>query len=274
MLPDAIAYAESDIVFLAKHPTLRQLAQEIGGGLSQAIKPDRRILVYCGVHKPFGQAWYAAGTRIGIQTEQLVDQTGDPLWGAHKKELGKRVSFALCHCDHWLDMSCSNRLYYETLRVPDAVLSKITYGPHIFPHTPPAFDAVKNPDLVFFGNLNPRRKAMIERVNATVRVVPEGTYQEALTAEISKARAVLNVHFADGVYSEAPRILTAVSHGKPIVSETLAEPFKAGKHYITLDSAIEAVDLSAYYERLSAFLSQNYSFSGYLLKLLEHPGVN
>ena len=77
-------------------------------------------------------------------------------------------------------------------------------------------------DLLFFGSINVRRKAFIERVMATganVQVVDKPLYGPERDALVCNARAVLNCHFYESARFEQARAFHSMSLGTPVISE-------------------------------------------------------
>jgi SAM-dependent methyltransferase len=77
-------------------------------------------------------------------------------------------------------------------------------------------------DLLFFGSLNPRRKAWIDRIQAlgrTVTTFDGPVYGEERDAWIRQAKAVLNVHFYESGRFEQARVSHCLSLGTPVISE-------------------------------------------------------
>jgi hypothetical protein len=131
--------------------------------------------------------------------------------------------------------------------------------------------------MLFVGDLNERRQellARLERNGLAIARVPPNTFRRPLRTALSRASSVLNLHFAPGRYTEAPRILKAVLAGKPVISEDLADPFVRGQHYLPLDqaTAAEAV-LKACYDRMVSLLSAQYSLLGFLRKIAREKGL-
>ncbi|QGT79107.1 hypothetical protein GM160_09535 [Guyparkeria halophila] len=252
------------ITFLARHVMLDHLAWEVIRGL-----PDRfatrheQVSIYCGIHKGFGASWLRRGYKIALQTEQMFDENGKPLWGQSRKR-ARRVSFAAWAADLVLDLSAANRRFYEE-HCPQALAEgKIRFGPHIFPSHPLPFDSGGDEAAAFFGSIGDgRRVKVLEGLDFPVRILTSGTFFEDLYQQVRDCSAVLNIHFEQGVYTEAPRLLTSLYCGKPLVSERLGAPFLPDEHYIPID-AHDIVDHRAVFERLSRFVSDNLSFARFL----------
>lgn len=77
-------------------------------------------------------------------------------------------------------------------------------------------------DLLFVGSLNPRRRALIARIEAQgvqVSMFDSPLYGEERDQFIGKAKAVLNMHFYDTSRFEQVRVSHCLSLGTPVVSE-------------------------------------------------------
>jgi SAM-dependent methyltransferase len=77
-------------------------------------------------------------------------------------------------------------------------------------------------DLLFFGSMNPRRRAFIERVEAcgvTVSLFDQAIYGSERDAFIRQAKAVLNCHFYESSRFEQVRVAHCLSLGTPVISE-------------------------------------------------------
>jgi len=230
--PLAAEVAQGDVVLCAHHPILRDLAATLAGA-GFNLPRGRAIEVLVGAHD-FARGRAPGRLRIALQTEQLADARGSPLWAAR---LGRELGGMLGRCDAVIDLSPFNAPAYD--RLPAADRARVVFGPFIFPDHAPAFDPGTGPELVFFGAINPRRAAALERIAARrpVRVLPPGTFGAALMAALAPAAGVLNLHYAEGTYTEAPRLLTALLAGKPVYSEPLAPPLEVGRHYLAPDAA-------------------------------------
>jgi hypothetical protein len=86
-------------------------------------------------------------------------------------------------------------------------------------------------DLLFFGSTNPRRRAFIERVEATglrVSMFDQPLYGPERDLFVRQAKAVLNCHFYETSRFERVRAFHCLSLGTPVIAErgasTRAEP--------------------------------------------------
>lgn len=251
-------------VFVSPHPILHELSVDICTGLQGEIFPKNMLVfVFCGGHKKFiGSSWLP-GKKLVLQTEQLLDDDGKILWGAKKPGVIRNIRENIFSCDIFLDINENNRNFYGTLKLPYTEESKIFFGPHIFPKRPVLLAEAENNYLCFFGNVNGRRNAILktyyQKTGREIRVVPEKTYGRDLKKIIKKSSGILNIHYEESTYTEAPRLLAAYLLGKPIVSEKLGSPFEKNVHYIGLcDSA--GGDFGYAFQNFSELVSSKLSF--------------
>lgn len=87
-------------------------------------------------------------------------------------------------------------------------------------------------DILFFGTLNPRREAVIERLRAAGLVVETvaGAYAWELTPALQRARILLHVHFYETRLFPVARMLQPVAAAMPVVCETSVCPQLADWH--------------------------------------------
>jgi SAM-dependent methyltransferase len=77
-------------------------------------------------------------------------------------------------------------------------------------------------DLLFIGSINPRRQALIDRIQSlghTVSTFDGPIYGDDRDAFIRQAKAVLNVHFYESSRFEQARVSHCLSLGTPVISE-------------------------------------------------------
>lgn len=255
-----------NIILLARHPILAQLAADMARGLTDGYQPSRRFIIYCGTQDRFGWHVLRRGVRIGLQTEQFLDQQGNALWGRNRKIWRRTLSY-LKRLDFLLDINETNRPSYETLSAAER--GKLISGPYIFPQVAPAMSGHDRDRCVFFGAMtSEHRKRIVPSLAAAGRcdLVEDGVFASSLFEIVSRYRAVLNVHFTDGVYTEYPRLLSALMLGKPIVSEPLSSALTAGTHYVPRD-AINSADYDAVYAAFATHMCGTYSFQRLLERL-------
>lgn len=77
-------------------------------------------------------------------------------------------------------------------------------------------------DLLFFGSMNPRRQAFIDRIEAagvSVALFDHPLYGAERDAYIAQSKAVLNCSFYDSARFEQARVFHCLSLGTPVISE-------------------------------------------------------
>lgn len=206
--------------------------------------------------------------RIGVQTEQLYDQLGDQMW--------RQITFQslikkFLYYDRIIDINPTNWRAYQNL--PKFLKQRVIVGPYIFPSEPCEYKISQDGYVVFFGSLNERRQRIISELQRLlpVKVVPKNTYGVELDEHIGNATAILNIHYADGVYSEYPRILKAVLSGKVLISDELDSNLKANMHYIYISNNLRRCDITiektrTIFTNMSSYLSSKYSFREGLIR--------
>lgn len=259
------------LYFHSRHEILDQMAMEMLCGLPSEFRLKKRTHIYCGIHQSFPFSFLNFGYKIGIQTEQFFDESGNELFGLENKKGIENIKSAIDKYDCILDLSFSNSLFYDRLAENGLDVSKIKYGPHIFFENPPQYISCNESSgkFLFFGSLEaPRRKKALQALGEKCVVLEAGVHYNALYDEIKKSSGVLNLHYQDAIYTEVPRMLTALTCGKTLVSEQLASPFVAGTHYHHMGGFQKDQDYSVYTTAVD-YLSKNYSF----LKFLRQEGL-
>lgn len=257
----------SKVRFLSRHKALSQVAGDIAAGLPSEMNFSKNFTVFVGIHKGIGLVLPSHRINLGIQTEQFFDENGKQLWGIKKKTV-RKIRWALRCCDYVLDLSEANKDFYEQEGLLKKYPDKFLFGPRIFPDAEIEFSDFSNSRSVFYGTSGDRRKQLIAGLPLdSIEILDEGTFGVALAQRIQASRAVLNIHFADGVYTEVPRVLSAYLSGKVLVSEKLAPPFQGGVHYLKLDNLDKLGSEKAVYDRLSVFVTQHLSFYQLLKEL-------
>lgn len=117
---------------------------------------------------------------------------------------------------------------YDAANVPayaqdagDVPLVPMWHAPYLAPNDPVPLEE-RPIDLLFFGSMNPRRRAFIERVESlgrTVAVFDTALYGEERDQYIRQAKAVLNCHFYESARFEQARVAHCLSLGTPVISE-------------------------------------------------------
>lgn len=238
------------------HDILRDVAEDLARTIIRPL--SRPVDVYVGVHE-IDQPPKTDRFRIGIQTEQFFDANGKKMWYVPRQRFIRRyVTFF----DHLLELSHSNRSVYDPL--PPELRAKVRFGPHIFPEAPVEPDFRATPPL-FFGSINDRRNGVLRRLtlHRPVGVAPRWTFGANLEPMIAAHGAVLNLHYVDGLYSEYPRLLKAYLRGKPLMSEPLAAPLVAGRHYFDLKAVPTKAATTAVFRNLASFAAEH-SFQAFL----------
>lgn len=259
------AQQKHDVLLVSPVPLLDDFAADLAATITEPVGLDVELRI--GIHLPRRVAANAPKGRrsllIGVQTEHLLDTTGQPMRQAHYAD---KVLSHLARYDVILDLSEANRPIYADL--PDDLRARIHFGPHIYPSAMPLLSMHPGKPLLFFGTSSPRRAkkiAALREAGVAVEEVRKRTFGDALRTQMGAGSAVLNLHFDEGIYTEAPRILKAVLAGLPVVSEPLAAPFQADVHYLSLDSAASGAErLAESYDNLVRLLGTDYTLAGFL----------
>ncbi|HEX6017418.1 MAG TPA: methyltransferase domain-containing protein, partial [Burkholderiaceae bacterium] len=123
-------------------------------------------------------------------------------------------------------------------------------------------------ELLFIGSMNPRRRALIDRIEAQgvqVAMFDAALYGAERDHFIVQARAVLNLHFYESSRFEQVRVSHCLSLGTPVISERGAacQPHAAFEHGVqwfdasSLERAVAAFkDSAAFAERAQAGLAR------------------
>ncbi len=250
----------------SRHKILHQLGQGIVAGLSVKDTAEiGKIDILVGCHDAFYFFNRGAKLRVGIQTEQFFDKSGNELWGMLKKpKTIKRLLTNLSRVDVMLDINNSNRHWWDTQNLSPRDRAKLHYGPYIFPSEAREFKESLGGANLFFGDLGGRRKKVVQALVGTkVTVLPRGTYGKKLERELDQSATVVNIHFDEGVYTEAPRLLTSYLAGKPVISEILDEPFIEGIHYLGLEN-FKSDKLEEVYCAFSKLVTEKLSFASFI----------
>jgi hypothetical protein len=108
------------------------------------------------------------------------------------------------------------------LAADDVPLLALAHAPYLEGEAAPLPLAQRSIDLLFFGSMNPRRAALLSRIEAagtSVAVFDHPLYAAERDAWIRQARAVLNLHHYDSQRFEQVRVQHVLSLGTPVVSE-------------------------------------------------------
>jgi hypothetical protein len=119
-----------------------------------------------------------------------------------------------------VDYDADNRVAY-TASVEDVPVVPFMHAPYLAPaHSIPLED--RPIDLLFFGSLNERRRAWLERIQATgrkVTMLEAPLYGPERDQFIMQSKAVLNTHFYESSRFEQARVSHCLSLGTPVISE-------------------------------------------------------
>lgn len=221
--------------FFSGHKVLKELADQLSNGLGYK-EFSRPINVVVGSH--ISPRRLPHGLNIALQTEHYFDADGQRLW--RKESLFRRIKTLLKY-DVVLDLSIYNKKHYHVL--PKALRRKIHYGPNIFPENPINFAPIKLAPVIVFGASSPRREKTLSSLNPLlIKRLPIGIFGQHLQNQLALSRGVVNIHFAEGAYTEWPRLLSCYLAGKVVFSDPLGE-MTTGQHYFSLES-IEIQDIS------------------------------
>lgn len=246
------------LVFAARHRVLADVAVDLSRSLPE--NHGYEATIFLGLHMFFGLP-DVEGARLGIQTEQLLDAAGTPMWRAFDSGRRRRLTSAMSGV---LDFSLTNAPAYADMRPKRR--EKIMFGPYVFPSRPVPFRAAGE-GICFAGSQSGRRAEIIAQLkqHTPVDVASRGTFGAGLAERMQNSAGVLNIHFAEGVYSEVPRILKAYLAGKILYSEELADPFVAGRHYLPLsDLPVPSVPPAQVHENFQQDIASRYPFTTFL----------
>lgn len=250
-------HRNGQITFVARHPILSDIAQTLASyDLPEDVTGVAPVTVYVGAHS-FTRRVLPRGLKIGLQTEQYLDESGAALWGRATR--GRLLRHALQY-DMLADLSPANAPAYRVL--PPWLRRKLHIGPHIFPDALPPYQPGDGP-LAFFGARNPRRDAILADLEREHRVsiLPNGLFGAARGEALASAQAVLNLHFEDGIYAEYPRILVAALAGKALVSDPLGAGLVQGQHYLGPGDPLTPAGLRQAHANMVRDLTQKARFS-------------
>jgi hypothetical protein len=252
------------VTFHYAHRVLKDFALDLASGLAQPLSSP--VDVFVGIHL-IPHPPETGRLRIGIQTEQMLDQTGKQMWRAPMRV--ERLAFAQNY-DVVLDLSPDNRKSYRFL--PIGLRRKIRFGPHVFPDHDLEAHFVDAPPL-FVGWKNKRRQKILDRLRSERPVATLATkvFGADLARVLAGHGAVLNIHFQKGIYSEIPRFLKACLAGKPVLSEPMAQPLVEGLHYLPLDAVPTAETTEAVFAALRELAAQ-YRFRSFLNSMINREG--
>ena len=167
------------------------------------------------------------GAHLGFDADQTKRQT---CIFVNLEQLGKggaQVSpdyLKLLASSAVVDYDADNLASY-TKSPADVPLVNFLYAPYLaLAHPIPLED--RPIDLLFFGSMNPRRRAWLDRVESlgrSVSVFDSPVYGPERDIYIAQAKAVLNVHFYESSRFEQARVSHCLSLGTPVISERTAQ---------------------------------------------------
>lgn len=262
-------------IFLCPTRVLMQFAEDLIFSLPQDDRLNRgdEIKIYVGAHGKFGRYWLLGGRKLAIQTEHIFDQTGKRMWASDFPDLSVNIDQALMFSHGMIDLNPGNMCYYER-NFSKRKRRKIIFGPYVFPERKIPYcpsDDMSEPSHLFFGAMGgkeSRRSKILSDVGRSraVSIANPPLFGAALSEEIRKHSAILNIHYESGIYAEAPRLLTAYIHGKPIVSEPLGGEFVEAKHFLPLKKNITE-DYEATFNSFSDLVTSRYALRSALDKM-------
>jgi SAM-dependent methyltransferase len=123
-----------------------------------------------------------------------------------------------------IDYDAHNVAAYAT-DPSEVPIAPIWYAPYLQPQQP--LPLQERPiDLLFFGSMNPRRRALLDRIEALglqVAMFDGPMYGPERDAFIAQAKAVVNLHFYPSARFEQVRVSHCLSLGTPVISERSAD---------------------------------------------------
>lgn len=186
--------------------------------LGASVQVHKNRLVHGAVNLVFG-------AHLGFDTRLQRDHT---CLIVNLEQIGDRGAalrpeyLALLKQSLVIDYDDANRQAYAA-HAEDVPLIRFGHAPYLGAAACTAADLAARPiDLLFYGSMNPRRQALIQRIEATgrkVSVMPAGVYGPERDAIVRQAKAVLNLHFYDSARFEQVRAFQVLSLGTPLVCE-------------------------------------------------------
>ena len=253
----------STLTVLSDHPVLNQVAQDLLTGVDPAELPRRKIRVFIGLHRKYGLHYLRPGAKISLQTEHYFDADGRAMWRKMKRWRTFRAAL-FSHCI--LDLSAANAPHYDFL--PGFLRRRVHFGPHIFPSHQPGFTPGQVPGFLFYGEVNDRRQALLDALpEGTARLAPPQSFGADLQRLILAADGVLNLHYAEGRYSEMPRLLSACLAGKAVMSERLGPELEMGRDYLAPGPLPRAEEIRGIYEGFWKNFAALHSFTAFLRRV-------
>jgi SAM-dependent methyltransferase len=212
------------LVFLDTARYVRHQFRRLGAEVSLSknrLREDALNIVF-GAHLGFPPAWRRRHACVFFNLEQLGHGGADLSPDYLQLLRGSAVA----------DYDAGNVAAYCS-DPADVPIVPFLHAPYLKPEGSPALEE-RPIDLLFFGSMNPRRRAFIDRVEAgglQVAMFDHALYGAERDAYIRQAKAVLNCHFYESSRFEQVRAFHCLSLGTPVVSERSAathpsEPFE------------------------------------------------
>ena len=107
----------------------------------------------------------------------------------------------------------------------DVPIAPMWHAPYLEPQQPIPLEQ-RPIDLLFFGSMNPRRRALLDRIEALgleVATFDSPMYGPERDSFIAQAKAVVNLHFYPSARFEQVRVSHCLSLGTPVISERSAD---------------------------------------------------
>lgn len=231
------------------------------------VKLNKFTILVMGIHrtkKIFLK--FFPGFKVGIQTEHLYDERGLKL-NIYDTDPEPSILKNLESYDLILDLNANNKVFYKN---SIASLKKIIYGPYIFPYSTKPYSGNSKDAYLFVGSISNKKRLdkilNFKKKYPKTMILGEGSYGSYLDSKIKTCSAIINFNSSNKKHTPYPRILKALIHGKPFISEPLPMPLIKDKHYLNC-LKLNKKNLMYSYNLLSKFLVTNYSFDKFLDKL-------
>ena len=255
----------SNFTFIADHPILKTFALDLLYSLKN-YQLQRPITFYVGAHRTFSSYWTKNNLKVAIQTEQFCDSNGQRLWWSDNSEFTVNIKKSLENCDVFWDLSQHNMPFYRENNLDGLIQTKGVFGPYVFQNKPKKMRTISKRHIIFCGTLNHRRRDLIKNFQGPEIKIVQRVYGETLDKLIDDSAGVLNLHFADGAYTELPRLLSAYNRSRVLISELLASPFIPSEHYINVSNC-EIDKAEKIFENFSSLVSDQYNFEKLLSEI-------
>ena len=212
------------------------------------LREDSLNIVF-GAHLGFPEDWSRRHACIFVNLEQLGDG-GAAVSEAYMKLLRSSAV---------ADYDASNVAAYAD-DPADVPLLPFLHAPYLeSADTVPLAD--RPIDLLFFGSMNARRRAFIDRIEATgvsVAMFDHPLYGAERDAYIQQSKAVLNCSFYDSARFEQARVFQCLSMGTPVISERRP----GAQAPAAFDDAVFWIDPAG--DALESFFTQHFATPAYI----------